>query len=105
MLRKRSEAVLEGNNPCLQDAYVMLGKITVMKLRRVMSEALDKSVSKHSGQKPENPEEMRVTDQRLAGLLQGARSPRLTMEADRKVKHQDPQACGGRCRRSSETWG
>ena len=84
MLRKKSKAVPEGNSPVPQDAYVMLGGITVVKLRRVMSEALDKAVNKHFGPKPKNSEEMRATDQRLAELLHGAQQPRLAMEADGK---------------------
>ena len=51
-------------------------------LRRIMSQALDKDFDKHFGLKPENLEEMRASDQRLAGLMHDARQPRLTTEAD-----------------------
>ena len=47
-----------------------------------MSEAVDKAFDKCSGQKPENPEEMRATDQRLAGLEQEARQLCLATGAD-----------------------
>ena len=45
-----------------------------------MSEAMDKSFDKRFGQKPENPEDLRRGDQRVASLKQDARQPRLTME-------------------------
>ena len=49
-----------------------------------MSEALDKAFDKHFGQKSENPEEMRTTDQRSAGREHDALRPRLATEADVK---------------------
>ena len=67
MPRKKSKAVPEGNDPVPQDAYVMLDGTTLVELRRVMSEALYKAFDKHFGQKTENPEVMRATDQRSAG--------------------------------------
>ena len=82
MLRKKSKAVPEGNDPVPQDAYVMLDRITVVELRRVMSEVLAKAFDKHFGQTPENPEEMRTTDQRSASLVQDARQPRFAVEPD-----------------------
>ena len=42
MLRK-SKAVLEGSGSILQDAYVMLGGITLKELRRIISEGADKA--------------------------------------------------------------
>ena len=51
MPRKKSKASPEGNGPVPQDAYVMLGGITLVELRRVTSEALDKAFDKHFGQK------------------------------------------------------
>ena len=47
-----------------------------------MSEAMNNAFDKHFGQKPENPADLRRTDQRVASLEQGARQPRLAMEAD-----------------------
>ena len=41
MPRKKSKAVLEDNGPVPQDAYVILGGVIPVEIRRVMSEALD----------------------------------------------------------------
>ena len=60
----------------------MLRGITLKDFRQIMSEAVDKVFDKHFGQKPENLEEMRATDQRVASLEQDARQPRLVMDAD-----------------------
>ena len=82
MPRNWSKAVPdEGNGPIPQDAYVMLGGTTLEELGRIMSEALDKAFNKHFGQKLENPEEMRATDQRSASFEQDARQLCLAMEA------------------------
>ena len=74
--------VPEGNGSVPQDAYVLLDKIILEELRQIMSEAVDKVLDKSFGQKPENPEDMRATQQRSANLTQDARQPRLAMEAD-----------------------
>ena len=58
MPRKKSNVVSEGNDLVPQDAYVMLGGITLVELRRVMPEALDKVFDKRFGQKPENTEDI-----------------------------------------------
>ena len=73
MPRKKSKAVPEGNDSIPQDAYVMLGGVTLEGLRRKMSEAVDKAFNKHFGNKPEIPEEMRANRQRSASLEQDAR--------------------------------
>ena len=39
-LNNKSKAFPEGNDPIPQDAYVMLGGITLEELRRVMSETM-----------------------------------------------------------------
>ena len=44
MLRKKTKTVPEGNDPILQDAYVLLGGITWKELRRVMSETMGKAL-------------------------------------------------------------
>ena len=75
MTRNWSKAVPEGNGPILQDAYVLLGGTTLEDLRRIISDALDKTFDKPT-------ENMRRTNQRLAGLEQEARQPRLATEAD-----------------------
>ena len=75
MLRKKSKAVPEGNDPNPQDAHMMLGGITLEELRRVMSETMGKALE-------EFEKDMRRINQRLASLVQDARQPRLVMEAD-----------------------
>ena len=77
MPRNKSKAVPEGNDYVLKDAYVLLGEITLEKIRRTLSEALDTAFDKPT-------EKMRNTRQRSAGLEQEARQPRLTKEADVK---------------------
>ena len=99
MPRKKSKAVLERNGPVPQDTSGLKGGIIPEETRRIMSEALDKSYDSFYGLKPENPKEIRATRQRLAGLEHGARQPRLTA-----ARHQDSQAYGGRCSRSSDKW-
>ena len=78
MLRKKSKAVPEGNGLIPQDAYVMLGGITIEELRRVMSKAVGKALKKLT-------ESMRRANQRSASLEQDARQPRLATEADVKA--------------------
>ena len=60
-----------------------------------MSEAADKVFDKHFGQKPVNPEEMRATDQRSAGLEQGTWQPHLAMEADVTTVKKTRKRTGG----------
>ena len=74
---RRARPSPEGTGPVSQDAYVMLGGITMGKSRRIMSEALDKAFDKHL-------DKSEKTDQRLVGLQHGAQQPRLDMEADVK---------------------
>ena len=76
MLRKKSKAVPEGNDLIPQDAYVMLGGITLEELRRVMSETMGKALEECF------KEDMRRLNQRLTSLEQDARQPHLAMEAD-----------------------
>ena len=75
MLRKKSKAVSEGNDPIPQDAYIMIGVITLEELRRVMYETICKALE-------EPTENTRSANQRLASLEQDVRQPRLVMEAD-----------------------
>ena len=60
----------------------MLRGITLEDLRRIISKATDKVFDKHFGLKPENPGEIKATEQRSASLEQDAQEPRLAMEAD-----------------------
>ena len=75
MSRNWSKAVSEGNDPIPQDAHLILDGIILKELRRIMSEAPDKSFDK--------PTEMvRRANQRLVGLEQKFWQPRLATEAD-----------------------
>ena len=76
------KGVPEGNGPVPQDTSGLLGRITLEEIHRIMSEVLDKSFDNFYGLKPENPKEMRVTYQRLAGVKHNARQPRLATGAD-----------------------
>ena len=76
MLQNWSKVISEDNDPIPQDAYVMLGGIKLEELRRIMSEALDKTFDKHTA------EIMGRANQRLAGLEQEARQQRLATKAD-----------------------
>ena len=55
MPRKKSKAVPEGNGPFPQDTSGLLGGFTLEEIRRIMSEAKDKTFNKYNGLKPENP--------------------------------------------------
>ena len=72
---RRRTRLSEGNGPVPQDAYVMLGGITLEELRGVMAEVVDKAFDKLT-------ENMRRANQRLAGLEQEAPQPCLAMEAN-----------------------
>ena len=54
MPRKKRKAVLKGSVPVPQDTSGLLGGITIEEIRRIMSEALDKSFDKYCGLKTEN---------------------------------------------------
>ena len=100
MPRKKSKAVPEGKGPVPQDTTSEpLGGITLEESRQLMYEALDKVFDKHFGLKPEKPEEMRATDQRLAGLEHDARQSRLATEAgvssDKKTHKRTKDAATG----------
>ena len=75
MLRKKSKAVPEGNDPIPQDACVMQGGITPEEIRRVMSETMGNALE-------EFKEGMRRVNQRLVSLEQDARQARFAMKAD-----------------------
>ena len=85
MPRKESMAVLEGNGPIPQDTYVMAHRIILEDFRRITSEAMDKTLDKHFGQKPENPDELRKTNQRVASLEKDARQPRLARQTGQQT--------------------
>ena len=86
MPRKKSKAVPEGNDPVPQDSSALLDRITKGELCQVIYEALDKyfnELKKSLDRMSETIDRiLRVTDQRLAGLEQDARQPRLATEAD-----------------------
>ena len=84
MPRKKSKAVPEGKSPI--PPYVMPDGIALEDFRRVMLEVWDRKLDKLT-------EDLRRTDQRLAGLEQDARQPRLAMEADGPS---DTKTCGAR---------
>ena len=103
MPRKKSKAVPEGNGLIPQDACVMSGGTTLVESRQVMSEALDKAFHKYFGQKLENSEEMRATDQRPADAEHDARQTTSRHGDRRKTRYQDSQVYGRRCSRSRKT--
>ena len=74
MPRQKSKGVPEGSGPVPQDTSG-LGGITMVEVRRIFSEVLDKHLS-------ENTDILRAENQRSAGLEYYARQPRLTTEAD-----------------------
>ena len=80
MPRKESVATPEGND--LIPQYVLPGITLEEDLRRIMWETWDEVCEKNGLKKPENPKEMKATDQREGSLEQDARQPRLAMEAD-----------------------
>ena len=53
MPRKESMDVPEGNSPTPQDAYVILGGVTLEDFRQVMSEVWDKVREQNGLKKPE----------------------------------------------------
>ena len=74
VLRKKSRVVPEGNGPTPQDAYVMLGGITLEELRRVMmSETWDEVCDKNGLKRPETAKDMKATGQRSSSLEHDAR--------------------------------
>ena len=82
MPRKESKVVHKSNDPVPQDTSGLLGGITMKELRRVMSQAWDEVCNEYGLKKPENPREIRATEQRSPSLEQEARQPRLATEAD-----------------------
>ena len=81
MPRKESVAVPEGNRPIPLNTYVLPG-ITVEDFRRVWWKVWKEICEENGLKKPENPKEMRATDQREASQEQDARQLRLTMKVD-----------------------
>ena len=81
MPRKKSKAVPVGNGSVPEDTSG-IGGITMEETRRIMSEALNKSFDNFYGLKPQNPMEMKATDQLLAILERDAPQLRLATEAD-----------------------
>ena len=73
MPRKESETVPEGDGPIPQ--YVIPGGITLEGFRRAVPEMWGKVLREYK-------KDLTSLDQRLAGLEQDARQPRLAMEAD-----------------------
>ena len=85
MLRKESEAVLEGNGPVPQKEEFGSGQPTWGDVYRMMKETFDrwnKKLDEISDKMEKYIEERRSIDQRLTRLEHGARQPRLATEAD-----------------------
>ena len=82
MLREESVAVPEGNDLIPPNTYVLSG-IAAEDVRRVWREVWKEVWEEDGLEKPDNPKEVRTTDQREAGLEQDARQPRLAMEVNR----------------------
>ena len=78
MLRKESEAVLEGNGPVPQQEVFGSGQPTLENVYRIMKEVFQEWDTKMD----ELVRERRSIDQRLTRLEYDARQPRLTMEED-----------------------
>ena len=92
MPRKESEAVPEGNCPVPQQEEFGSGQPTLADVYRMVKKRFDQSdrywhrMKSHFDQQVKKLHElmemMRGTSQRLAGLEQDARQPRLAMETD-----------------------
>ena len=85
MPRKGSEAVPESNGPVPQQEEFGSGHPMLADVYRLFEERFErqlKGVKSHLDKMDELAEEMKATEQRLAGLEQDARQPRLTMETD-----------------------
>ena len=78
MPRNWSEAVPEGNGPVPRQEEFGSDQPTLANAYRIIEELLDESDRKLD----ELAEEMRATEQCLAGQEQDGRQPRLAMEAD-----------------------
>ena len=72
------KAVLEGNDPARHHAEVGPGELTMADLYRMMTDRFDRS----DNQFDKRTGNMRVTNQRLAGLEHDARQVCLAKEAD-----------------------
>ena len=86
--QKKSKAVSDSNDPVPLDTSGLLDEITMEEIRRIMSEALDKSSDKYYGLRPKYSK--KNINQRLAGLEHEARQPLLTaevnVETDKKTR-------------------
>ena len=110
MPRTKDKAVPEGNGPLLQHYEFGPGQPTLADVYRHFKERFDKQLNimeSHFDQQDKMlddiTEKIIETRQRLAGLEQEARKPRLATEADVKPHH-NSQAHEGCCSRSSEEW-
>ena len=85
MPRNWSEAVPEGKGPVPQQEKLGSDQPTQADVYRLFEGKFErqlKGVKSHLGKMDELEGEMRRMDQRLAGLEQDARQPRLAMEAN-----------------------
>ena len=107
MQRNKSKAVPRFYDPVSHDDYVY-SRLAIDKLSLIVAEELDKSVKRSTShfdnERLEDKEEKNKNNQRLAGL---ASSSTATSRhgGRRRNKHDDSQAYGGRCSRSSEARG
>ena len=86
MLRKAREAVPEGNNPVPQKEELGSGQLTLADIYGLCVERFDRmdSYSDRWNKKlDEISDEMKKMDKNVTRVEQGARQPRLVMEADR----------------------
>ena len=93
--RKKSKVVPKGNGLIPQDAYVMLGGITVTELRQIMSRTWDYVCDKCGLNMPEKSRDIRATQHRSASLEHDARQPRLVIEADVPADKKTPERTEG----------
>ena len=98
MLRKESEAVCKGNGPVPRLEEFGPDQPTLRDVCRLFEGRFErelKGVKSHLVKTDMLANEMKGTRQRLAGLEQDARKPRLAMEA-RASRRQDSRAHGRR---------
>ena len=85
MPRNWSKIVPEGNGPVPQQEEFGSDQPALADVYRLFKERFDrqlKDIQNHFDKMDELADEMRATKQRLAGLEQDVRQPRLAMEAD-----------------------
>ena len=98
MLRKASEAVHKGNGPVPRQEEFGPDQPTLRDVYRLFEERFErklKGVKSHLAKTDMLANKMRGTRQRLDGLEQDARQPRLAMEADGQADTKTPERTEG----------